>query len=175
MGRLHHAEPCPLSSHTVPSAGETLPITLLLPCSFHLQISTSSEKPCWPFCRLGWAPLTPCPFLGSPHLAMETVHRTQITFRVIIDTYCNTTHFPWMVVTCLEQGASWWWWFPPAAVLLRFDWRTALYKLKVGSVMTWLTYITKCNNLVNIHYPQGYKKSFSLVMRTFRICSLSNF
>ena len=35
----------------------------------------------------------------SVHLAVEIVHRTEFTFRVIEDAYCNTTLFPWMAVS----------------------------------------------------------------------------
>lgn len=87
------------------------PLTLLHPLPLHLWTSTSSEKPWCPFPRLGWAPLTPCHFLGSACLAVQVVHRIQLIFIVVIDAYFTIICFPWMAVVCLEQGVSCCHWF----------------------------------------------------------------
>ena len=67
------------------------------------------------------------------------------------------------------------------SILLRYNYYTSLYKLKVHSIMMWHIY---CNmiiatNLLNIHHLILYKKRkrenvFSIVMRTSRIYSLSS-
>lgn len=172
MVKLHHAEPRPFSSPAIFSLLEAFPLnspspTPTPPLNLNLQWETLVPLP--------QARVSPSDPMSLPGVSMSSCAGCAQNTAHIHS--CHRCIFYYnlfsMDGSCVSRARGVLLSLVFHPVLLSYNWHVVLYTFKVYSIIVWLW--SDYSNLVNIHHFIELQKYFSLVIKTFRIYSLSNF